>query len=121
MSEQATLPAKWTPDCQGKWDFDGDIVCLTTRYWPRGGGCHTFSVGAWAGNESRPTIKPHAHAEIVFHTEYDVASRIGETLIEARFEGEDETEVKSMVERWAEAQYHRVIEVLKSEFQKAAP
>ena len=32
------VPAKWTDDCQGKKDYDGKILCLSTRYWPRGGG-----------------------------------------------------------------------------------
>lgn len=27
------LDAKWTPDCQGKWDFDFSILKVSTRYY----------------------------------------------------------------------------------------
>lgn len=37
------IDAKWTPDCQGKKDYDGQILSISTRYWPSGGGFATFS------------------------------------------------------------------------------
>ena len=32
--------AMWTDDCQGKKDYDGNMVSISTRYWPgpSGGG-----------------------------------------------------------------------------------
>jgi hypothetical protein len=35
---------KWRNDCQGKKDYDGRIVHVSSRYWPRGGGYFTFSL-----------------------------------------------------------------------------
>jgi hypothetical protein len=32
------LAAKWTNDCGGKKDYDGDILSVSTRYWPADGG-----------------------------------------------------------------------------------
>ena len=28
------LAAEWTDDCQGKKDYDGDVLAITTRCWP---------------------------------------------------------------------------------------
>jgi hypothetical protein len=58
------VPAKWTDDCQGKKDYDGDIVSISTRYWPEGGG---FSVlhpdRTWTNG--LPGIKPSAKSELI--------------------------------------------------------
>lgn len=47
--KRAEYHPEWKPDCQGKWNYDCDLVSLSCRYWPRGGGFHTLdtSTGAW--------------------------------------------------------------------------
>lgn len=115
----AQVPARWTDDCQGKKDFDGELVRLSSRYWPRGGGFHTFSrQEGWQGNETRPEIKPSAKASILLYfgpteeeCEYDY-----ETLIAQDFEADTEAEVKAQVEAWAQAQYDKIAATLRSAF-----
>lgn len=93
------LDAEWTPDCSGKQDYDADLVSLSTRYWPRGGGFLMFSGGEFQGNESRPEIKPSAKSSILV---------MGKEWVSADFEGETESEVKAQVEAWAAAQWDRI-------------
>ncbi len=104
---------KWTPDCQGKWDYDGDVVNVSSRYWPRGGGFHTFSreVG-WEGNEARPDIRPSATSSIY----------IGEDRIASHdFEGDTEAEVKASVEAWVAEQVTRVTAAVRALYPVEAP
>ena len=104
------VPAGWTLDCQGKQDYDGNIVTISTRYWPRGGGFSTYDneTGEWRGNEHRPDLWPSAHAAL--HLKYRKAEGYDDyvILVEAEFEGETETEVKAQVERWVKSQYDKV-------------
>ncbi len=111
------IDAEWTDDCQGKKDFDGPVVCISTRYWPRGGGFHTFHLDSDGtlvseGNEARPEIRAAATSEFLVNTRDD------ENLVLATrdFEGETEAQVKAEVERWADEQYARIVEVLKTAF-----
>lgn len=101
------LEAEWTPDCQGKQDYDADLVQLSTRYWPRGGGFHILDTGTrvWAGNEARSEIKPSAHATIYLQDE---------KLAEANFEGATEAEVKAQVEAWAQQQFDQIASALRA-------
>lgn len=105
--EDVPLDAEWKPDCQGKQDYDADLVQLSTRYWPRGGGFSIFNTatGEFADNDARPEIKPSAKASILIQ---------GEELASARFEGDDEAEVKAEVERWAQQQFNDIRRALES-------
>lgn len=111
MSEKGLKPcAKWTPDCQGKWDFDGSILRVSTRYWPRGGG---FSV--WDGNNFLTNvdqlIRPSAHSEIVLdHGEPNESNHCAEpiTIADRKFEADTEAEVKATVEAWVKKQFDRI-------------
>lgn len=107
------LDAKWKDDCQGKKDYDGEILSVSTRYWPRGGG---FFVGAPGkgieGNEARPEIKPSAKSSIMLrHSDEDSI-----TLVEAEFEGETQEEVQRQVEIWAQARFDEVVDLLARHF-----
>lgn len=115
MSGNKVPGLEWTPDCQGKWDYDGALVRVSTRYWPRGGGFHTFSrEEGWRGNETRPEIKPHAHSAIILG-DYDGSGNDGREIAEAEFTGETEAEVKAAVERWVAEQYQRIASLLAPE------
>lgn len=104
-TESLRVPARWTDDCQGKKDYDAALVSLSTRYWPRGGGYHVLTADReWMGNESRPEVRPHAHAAIVLrHGDGDTIM-----LTEADFEADTPEEVQRAVEAWAQREYERV-------------
>lgn len=119
MNEQAatTVPAEWTDDCQGKKNYDGELVSLSTRYWPQGGGFWLVArnaIGATIDENPAPEIKPHANSEIVLRTGDDEREDV--TLVERDFEGETFEEVKSQVEAWAAEQYARIAHALRREF-----
>jgi hypothetical protein len=101
-----SIMADWTPDCQGKQDFDGPIIEVSTRYWPRGGGFSVLVDGQWQENADRPKIKPSAHCSILLR---DSEAARDTVLVDARFEGETEEEVKQAVERWANEQQQRIV------------
>lgn len=117
MNEQ--LAAKWTNDCQGKKDYDGSIIRVSTRYWPRGGGFDLIAGDSIEGNDSRPNIRPSACCSIVLcHDEPVEGQPNGQyiVLIEKDFEGESFDEVAASVEAWAQQQYERVVSAVRGEF-----
>jgi hypothetical protein len=95
-----TLTAEWEDDCQGKKDFDCEIIGLSTRYWPRGGGFHVLAGGKFEGNEARPEIKPSAKA----HIQID-----GHSVLEKEFEGETFEDVAAQVEAWGKNQHAKIV------------
>ena len=70
----------WSPDCQGKWDYDGVILRVSSRYWP--------------GNY-RQDGRPSATSTIL-DAEREVAKQ--------DFVGDTEAEVKAAVEAWVREQ-----------------
>lgn len=93
------IEVEWKADCQGKWDYDADIIRLSCRYYPRGGGFWVVHDGQISDNDTRPEIKPSAYASILFGDE---------CLLRCELEGETESEVKSQVEAWASEQMGRI-------------
>lgn len=87
---------EWTPDCQGKWDYDGPLVRVSSRYWPRGGGFSVLRNGEFVTNENQD-IRPSAHSTIVIGAD--------EVWAEHEFEGDTEAQVKAEVERWVAEQF----------------
>ena len=114
--ERAEYHPEWKPDCQGKWDYDCDLVSLSSRYWPQGGGFHVLdtSKGTWEGNEARPQIRPSATAAICIG---DLANGPYEELARATFDGDSEDEVKAKVEAWATGMIARVDAAIRREFE----
>jgi hypothetical protein len=120
------VPARWTDDCQGKKDYDGTLVSLSTRYWPRGGSFIVYAnpggfVSDGADPERQRTIPPHAHAAILLRVagEDEADYREPITLAEHEFTGETQEEVQAQVEVWAQTQYERVVSALRREFSHA--
>ena len=101
------IKIEWTDDCSGKKDYDGDVVRVSTRYWPRGGGFLEFGPDGFKDNDARPEIKPSAKSHILFGDE-DLAT--------AEFEGETEAEVKAEVEAWVAAQLARIESAMRAAF-----
>lgn len=105
------VPAEWTDDCQGKKDFDGELVSISTRYWPAGGGFSMFSrETGWVNNPG--DCKPSANSQIILrHAGHDYV------IFAAKdFEADSLEAVKAQVEAWAQEQYQRVIAALVKEF-----
>lgn len=114
MNDPMKLAAKWTNDCQGKKDYDGSIVRISTRYWPRGGGVSISTGGDFVTNGDK-TIRPSATATIVLcHGEPREGSPEGDylDLAEQDFEGETYEEVSAAVEAWGQAQFDRTLSLL---------
>jgi hypothetical protein len=107
--------AKWTPDCQGKWGFDGRVISISTRYWPRCGGFHTLdsATGVFAPSDNS-SIKPSAKASILLNHGEPDENGYGDytTLVEQDFEFETEAEVKAAVETWVRVKVNRIARVL---------
>lgn len=105
------VPAEWTDDCQGKKDFDGDLVRLSTRYWPAGGGFSAIIPGrGWVDNPS--DCKPSANSKIILQYAGDDYV----IFAEKEFEADTLEQVKAQVESWAQQQYERIIVALSKEF-----
>ena len=101
------LQAEWENDCQGKQDFDADIVHLSSRFYPQGGSFSALNAGRWIENADRPSIPPSATATIYLQ-DLELAS--------ASFEGRTEAEVKAKLEVWAREQFRTVVAAMSVAF-----
>ena len=111
------LNIKWTDDCQGKKDYDGEIVAVSTRYWP---GYMTIfdSREPEKGLHEVPAGKPSAACSIILSD--GLLNGEYENLIHGRFEGDTFEDVAAQVESWAQEQMDRVEKALRAEFQPQA-
>lgn len=104
--------AMWTDDCQGKKDYDGRLLSISTRYWPRGGGFHVLTGGQFLSSEEvSPEVKPSAKAAIHFNFGTpNVPDGFGDYVVwkEQRFEADTEAEVKAQVEAWVREKVEEV-------------
>jgi hypothetical protein len=95
----STPAARWTNDCQGKKDYDGRLLDISTRYWP--------------GNyrqDGRPSAKAAIH---INHGEPDETGNADYTTWrEADFTGDTEQDVKRQVEEWVAAQFAEVLRLI---------
>ncbi len=98
MSEKKILKAEWTLDCQGKQDYDGEIISISTRYWPSN----------YQSNK-KVSAKCSLHLNFKDYPEYI-------ELVSQEFEGDTEAEVKFKVEQFAQLQFDKVVGLLPKEF-----
>jgi len=91
--------ARWTDDCQGKKDYDGRLLDISTRYWP---------------GRYRTDGRPSASASILIrHGEPDEYGYGNYTVWrEAEFNGDTEQDVKRQVEEWVAAQFAEVLRLI---------
>lgn len=104
-------PAKWTDDCQGKKDYDGVVLRISTRYWPQGGGFGLFdhATGIMQQNEDRPHIQPSAKSCFILESKGIKEDEINRLeLITENFKGDTEQEVKEKVEKWVQFVYYNI-------------
>lgn len=116
LISQLKLSAKWTDDCQGKKDYDANIIELSTRYWPSGGGFTLLNAntGEWQENEDRPYIKPSAKANIIIRHGNNNYIDLATFEVEAN----TEEEVKAAVEKWAAKQFEDITSLLITHYDK---
>lgn len=109
--------ARWTNDCQGKQDYDGEIITVSTRYWPGpdgGGGSLLVENGPTGFSMSTVPYgdKPKAHSSILLNLgpaeEHDGGGR-HLVWADRKFTGGTEAEVKAKVERWASKQMSEIV------------
>ncbi len=99
------IAAYWTPDCQGKQDFDGPIIEINTRYWPESWIDEFDTIEGWVKVKS----KPSAHSEIILR---DREEDHDKTIIDGYFVAETEDEVKKQVEDWANKQHRKMVDLM---------
>lgn len=110
------VPAMWTDDCSGKKNFDGEIIAISTRYWPRGGGYYIYDGVNFFQNTQGPP--PSARSSILLRARPDEDGGDDEptVLVSKRFEGDSFEAVRVQVEEWAEGQYTRIVSALLREY-----
>jgi hypothetical protein len=112
--------AQWTNDCQGKKDFDGPILSLSTRYWPgpEGGGTIviiTPPVGPVEISTVPYGARPSAHSAIHLRLgPQEPHDGGGDYRVwrEAEFSGDTEAEVMAQVEAWGSEQMRQIVNLL---------
>jgi hypothetical protein len=119
MRDKLKLAAEWTDDCQGKKDYDGDIVSISTRYWPAGGSTLVFNTAEPEKGLHRlnSDAKPSATSSLVIW--FDAGDyRDSVDLIKQEFEADTPEEVQKQVEAWAQEQMDKVVSILREKFGK---
>jgi hypothetical protein len=91
--------ARWTDDCQGKKDYDGRLLDISTRYWP----------GSY-----RTDGRPSAAASILIRHGEPGESGYSDyiTWREADFDGDTEQDVRGQVEAWVAEQFADVLRLI---------
>lgn len=117
--------AEWTLDCGGKKSFDGEVVVLSSRYWP-GGHWPAGSIvvtpkdhnGHQYMNAEPYTRRHHAHTSICL-----VKGIQGDhvQVADEHFFGDSFDEVKVAVEAWASVMVARVWRAVIAEFASHEP
>ena len=113
MTKKAEYHPEWKLDCMGKQDYDFDLVALSCRYYPSGGGFIAIRNDALEDNEARQKIRPSAIASICIG---DLSNGPYETVSNVEFSGDTEEEVKAKVEAWAKEMIARVDSAIRKEF-----
>lgn len=99
--ESLKLSAAWTNDCQGKKDYDGDILSISTRYWPE-----NYQANRMVS----------AQSQLIVHHGEPGASEDYAVLAHVEFEAETFEFLAPQVEAWAQQQMDRAVAALVAEF-----
>ena len=123
---QLLLDIEWTDDCQGKKDYDGPVLSISTRYWPRGGGFTLIHNNAgrldFQENDARPDVPPSATSSLVLrHRPVEGDYYDWSVLATQDFEADTQEDVQRQVEAWAQSQMDRVVSILREHFAFARP
>lgn len=115
--ERPKLLAKWEDDCLGKKNYDGVILRISTRYWPRTGSLMILdrNTGQMKMNPDAGMHSARCSLEIL-DGEDDDEYGTGISLIEADFRDRDFSTVKNAVEKFAQEQMDKAVKALKEAF-----
>lgn len=115
--------AEWTDDCQGKKDFDGSFLSISTRYWPgEASGEGPMIVNSTPGQPpkiSTGSYGRHPSASASIHINHADGWEYT-TLIEKKFEAPTEAEVKALVERWVRVTCRDMLRILVAHYSPEA-
>lgn len=101
MADTDLIPyAMWTDDCQGKKDYDGELLTISTRYWP---GPPRYGEMPSANSEIHLNIGPKRESGGCYDWR---------VWREAEFQAPTEAEVKAQVEAWVTQQMADVVALL---------
>ncbi len=108
--------ATWTDDCQGKKDYDGELISVSTRYWPAKG-------GFWVVNKdsSGTTIRDGEDQKGMCSARSAIIVEHGDgyfPLVECQFEAPTQEAIQRCVEAWVEDKVNEVYQVLREHFGK---
>lgn len=111
--------AEWSNNCQGKKDYDGRLLSISTRYWPASPtslNAYDTKTGKWSEVPYGGT--PSASAAI--HINFGEPDQYGygdyATLVEKEFSAPTEAEVKALVEAWVKETCETILTSLKHVF-----
>lgn len=112
--------AAWTPDCQGKQDFDGSLISVSTRYWPGPSDGGFMTVTSSGGRVPKISIAPYgaqpsAHSAIHLRLgPPEKGDGGGDYLVwrEEKFSAATEVETKALVEAWVARQMVEIVALL---------
>lgn len=97
--------AAWTTDCGGKQDYDGEIISISTRYWP-----------ANRSSDNRPSAHAAIHLKLgpvsVHWPGPYLADGEYRVWREQHFAASTEAEVKHQVEAWVHTQVQEIVALL---------
>jgi len=114
---QMTPSAMWTPDCQGKQDYDGPLLAISCRFWPGpgGGGSMTFDTSTKQVGSLPYGRRPSAKASIILPFGQPSEPWVMDEYLtwrEAEFEADTEEEVKAQVVAWVQERFDEVRRLL---------
>lgn len=111
------LEARWTDDCQGKKDYDGRILSISSRYWPPRGGYSIINRGP-DGTTIEDGPGPGYHSATSSLCIWDEESEDGchLDLATADYKGQTLEEVQGKVEAWAQEQMNKAVGALRVAF-----
>jgi hypothetical protein len=91
--------AQWTDDCQGKKNYDGRLLSISTSYRP-----------AELSKDNRPSARSSIHLDHGKPDSYGYGYYLN--VAEQEFVADTEAEVKAAVEVWVQAQFDRIVRLL---------
>ena len=75
--EKAEYHPVWQYDCCGKWDYDCNLVFLSSRYWPGvGGGTPSAVASILIGDPKNGPYEHMIREEFTGETEKEVMGRV---------------------------------------------
>lgn len=116
--ERPKLLAKWTDDCQGKKNYDGPVLVVSTRYWPPEGGFSTFDTTTGVFDHQPVRGGKHTATCSLDLIDAETDDEYGDhvSLIERDFSADTFEKLKSQVERFAQTQVDRATKALRDAF-----